>query len=319
MDKKKNGLILLLTGLFLIAVISSAMADSQYSGVLGKELKVQEVAGSSVYNGVWTRRAGTDIFDAVWNETITDVIEIESINGNQIVLYRQGNGGRYYGTLSADGSKITSGTASWYSPEWYWGATITGNYSSTSSSADSNEVYWPEITEAYTGSASAPMTMDISAKGPCLLIVTVFMDNYIAPILSLSQMGPGWRAFDFPHEQGGSKHWVNGVLCNNVYQEAKSGSEYFCENRFKIHQAKTFKFKFVISSPAAYNNAGAFMRQYKQYCKITYSVHPLDADVPWGKQTDGPVIPPDIVNETEWIVGSTQWQVSTYPAGGNAG
>jgi hypothetical protein len=81
------------------------------------------VAGGAVYNGTWTRRAGTDVFDAVWNGAIRDVVEIESVNGSQIVFYRHGNKGRYYGTLSANGSQVSSGTASWYSSGWYWSAT----------------------------------------------------------------------------------------------------------------------------------------------------------------------------------------------------
>lgn len=77
---------------------------SRFARVLGQTLSVREVAGGSIYDGTWTRRAGTDVFDGVWNGSIRDVITIESVNGNQIVFYRQGNNGRYTGTLSRDGS-----------------------------------------------------------------------------------------------------------------------------------------------------------------------------------------------------------------------
>ncbi|TLU84652.1 MAG: hypothetical protein FDX30_04950 [Chlorobium sp.] len=96
----------------------SGRSTSPFSAVYGQVLNVTEVAGGAVYNGTWTRRPGTDIFDAVWNGTIRDVIEIESVNGNTIVFYRYGNNGRYYGSWSEDGS--ISGTASWYAEGWYW-------------------------------------------------------------------------------------------------------------------------------------------------------------------------------------------------------
>jgi hypothetical protein len=99
---------------------------SQFADYLGNILTVKEVAGGSVYDGTWTRRSGTDVFDAVWNGSERDVIEIESVNGNQIVFYRHGNKGRYYGTLSADGVRVTSGTASWYAAGWSWSATVSG-------------------------------------------------------------------------------------------------------------------------------------------------------------------------------------------------
>ena len=99
---------------------------SRFGGVLGNTLTVKEVAGGSVYNGTWTRRGGTDVFDAVWNGSVLDVIEIESVSGSQIVLYRHGNKGRYSGTLSPDGMRITSGTASWYAAGWSWSAVVSG-------------------------------------------------------------------------------------------------------------------------------------------------------------------------------------------------
>ena len=109
-----------------VAPGTGSIKTSRFGGVLGDTLTVKEVAGGSVYDGTWTRRAGTDIFDAVWNGSIRDVIEIESFNGNQIVFYRHGNKGRYTGRLSADGTQVTSGTANWYSAGWFWSAKVSG-------------------------------------------------------------------------------------------------------------------------------------------------------------------------------------------------
>ena len=88
----------------VVAIDNSRSNASRFGEVLGKTMIVREVAGANVYNGTWTRRAGTDIFDAVWNGSLRDVIQIEALNGRQIVFYRQGNKGRYSGTLSADGT-----------------------------------------------------------------------------------------------------------------------------------------------------------------------------------------------------------------------
>jgi hypothetical protein len=87
---------------------------------LGNRIEVNEV---DEYFGEWTRIEGTDIFNAIWNGgQIKDVIEIRSINDNQVTLYRRGNGGYYYGTLNEDGT--IDGTASWYQLGWTWSGTI---------------------------------------------------------------------------------------------------------------------------------------------------------------------------------------------------
>ena len=93
---------------------------------LGSRLDVQEIGQ---WKGTWTRRPGTNIFDAVWHNNagggeVRDVIRLESINGNKVVFTRDGNGGRYYGTLNG---RTISGTASWYSPGWSWSGTTGGN------------------------------------------------------------------------------------------------------------------------------------------------------------------------------------------------
>lgn len=98
---------------------------------LGSVWDVEEVNGQ--WRGTWTRRPGTDIFDAVWRNTATggevrDVIRIARVSGGQVTLSRDGVGGTYTGTLSADGRSI-AGTASWYQPGWTWSARIGGGSS----------------------------------------------------------------------------------------------------------------------------------------------------------------------------------------------
>ena len=80
---------------------------------LGPVLTVVE---NGAWKGTWTRRPGTQIFDAVWSHPqggeIHDVLEIESMQGNRVVLYRRGNQGRYYGQIAPDGHSL-QGTMSW--------------------------------------------------------------------------------------------------------------------------------------------------------------------------------------------------------------
>lgn len=77
-------------------------------------------------DGVWRRRAGTQIFDARWQclgGTVVDVVRIESVTGTQVIVYREGNGGRYTLTLSPDGRRIISGRIGW-APGWTFTGTI---------------------------------------------------------------------------------------------------------------------------------------------------------------------------------------------------
>jgi len=94
---------------------------------LGSRIDVNELNG--LWSGVWIRRPGTAIFDAVWRSSqygeVRDVVRLESINGDKIVFKRDGNGGRYYGTFSPDRRTI-SGGASWYSAGMTWSARVGG-------------------------------------------------------------------------------------------------------------------------------------------------------------------------------------------------
>jgi len=82
---------------------------------------VQEIGPMGNCPGTWTRRPGTDTFDASWSceGGVTDVIDITSVEGNKIVLHRRGINGDYTGTISPDGTSI-SGTGSWFSPGTKW-------------------------------------------------------------------------------------------------------------------------------------------------------------------------------------------------------
>ncbi len=85
---------------------------------------VQEGAWSGVWRG---RRDTPGVFDARWTNAagkeVTDVIEIRSVDGTAIVLFRRGLNGTYSGTISEDGRQVR-GTASWYSPDEQWTADI---------------------------------------------------------------------------------------------------------------------------------------------------------------------------------------------------
>ena len=95
--------------------------------LLGPQIQITEIQG---WSGTWTRRPGTDTFDANWTNvdgrTVTDVIRIASVNDRSVVLTREGNGGTYYGTITDDGRYIV-GTASWYPPGATWSGIIGGD------------------------------------------------------------------------------------------------------------------------------------------------------------------------------------------------
>jgi hypothetical protein len=87
---------------------------------LGSVWQVQECCG---WSGTWTRRAGTNTFDARWRHTngsqAQDVITLQSWNKatNEVVLKRQNLNGTYRATLNPSARTLANGTASWY-PAW---------------------------------------------------------------------------------------------------------------------------------------------------------------------------------------------------------
>lgn len=95
---------------------------------IGQRWQVREVSASGLlFDGVWTR-TGPRSFAAEWRQVgardvIRDTIDVESLNGDTVVLYRRGLNGRYFGTLSADG-RFVSGHASWYGAGDNWSGVI---------------------------------------------------------------------------------------------------------------------------------------------------------------------------------------------------
>lgn len=87
---------------------------------------VEEYGQSGNWNGVWAVRDDGKTIDASWSSgQITDVIDIQSIEGNKITLFRHANSGYYTGTISADGLTI-EGTASW-KPGELWKVSLSPN------------------------------------------------------------------------------------------------------------------------------------------------------------------------------------------------
>jgi hypothetical protein len=92
---------------------------------LGSVWQVQECCG---WSGTWTRRAGTNTFDARWRHTngsqAQDVITLQSWNKatNEVVLKRQNLNGTYKATLNLQARTLTNGTASWYPAGEKWSA-----------------------------------------------------------------------------------------------------------------------------------------------------------------------------------------------------
>ena len=94
----------------------------------GSIWKVKEYGRMGNWDGEWVIREDALTIDASWASwsggSITDIIDIKSIKGDQITLYRHGTKGYYTGTISPDGLSM-SGTASWFSPGDTWTASTT--------------------------------------------------------------------------------------------------------------------------------------------------------------------------------------------------
>jgi hypothetical protein len=106
--------------------LHSSYASQSEMQSLGNVWKVTECCG---WTGTWTRRAGTNTFDAKWRHTngttAQDIITLQSWNkyDGKVVLKRQAINGTYTGTIDTRNRKITGGTASWYKPGDTWSAT----------------------------------------------------------------------------------------------------------------------------------------------------------------------------------------------------
>ncbi len=112
----------------LIQNMSITTVNTSPSFALGNVWNVREQCGADVWTAIWTRRPGTEIFDAEWKSSTRagaiDEIHFRGLSGGKVTLYREGNKGTYTGFLSANNRGISSGTATWYQPNCTWSATI---------------------------------------------------------------------------------------------------------------------------------------------------------------------------------------------------
>jgi hypothetical protein len=92
----------------------------------GQVARIEVSEQNGLWVGVWTLRPNSNIYDAVWRSPrypeVHDVIRIAGVSGNTIVFTRDGNGGRYTGTVNPDGT--ITGTASWYSAGMTWSGRV---------------------------------------------------------------------------------------------------------------------------------------------------------------------------------------------------
>lgn len=168
--------------------------------VLGSQLQVSEGDGRS--QGVWTRRPGTNIFDAQWGE-ITDVIRLQSLSGNRVVFTRDGNGGTYTGTISSNGRSI-SGTASWYQPGWTWTAQIGGGGQAGARNGHDNQPPQTEQLLADVGNPAACGVTDTSTLDLSLAAHVTRVDIWY-------HWGSGESSVGYTLS-GGGRRFTSGVL-----------------------------------------------------------------------------------------------------------
>jgi hypothetical protein len=103
---------------------------------LGRIWKVTEgawdrsVGGANAdWEGVWTRRGSSNVFDGFWvnrktKESVRDVLEVESADQNDVSVYRQGMKQRYHGTYAPLHPENVRGRGEWFRPGDYWDAII---------------------------------------------------------------------------------------------------------------------------------------------------------------------------------------------------
>ena len=107
-----------------VGSLSGRMTSSDMM-LLGSVWQVTECCG---WTGTWTRRAGTNTFDARWRNTngsqAQDVITLLSWNKttNEVVLQRPSINGTYRATVNPAARTITRGTATWYPAGEKWSA-----------------------------------------------------------------------------------------------------------------------------------------------------------------------------------------------------
>ena len=123
---------LALVSLIAFSPLQGAVAQGGYGFDLGRAWQVREYdVDGTLWEGTWTRRGNSPVFDAQWRSSTTggvarDVIEFRRVEDGSVVLQRYQYTGTYYGRISRDGTRIVSGTTSWYAPGAHWEAEIIG-------------------------------------------------------------------------------------------------------------------------------------------------------------------------------------------------
>ena len=132
-------LVVLVAGLSLSSLMGSVQVDEKgrvdmfSRPATDAELKtlgsVWDIVECCGWTGKWTRRPGTNTFDARWTGNgmiATDTLTLQGWDKrtNRIVLHRTNNNGTYWGVLNPANGTITNGGTSWYPAGATWSATL---------------------------------------------------------------------------------------------------------------------------------------------------------------------------------------------------
>ena len=82
---------------------------------MGRVWHIRETAPDGRYcDGVWTRQGSSTRFSGQWTcswgARVSDTLVVQPIRGRSVVVYREGVGQNYKGTLSGDGQSIQGST-----------------------------------------------------------------------------------------------------------------------------------------------------------------------------------------------------------------
>lgn len=90
---------------------------------IGSRVYVREVGSNGVYEGTWTQRGRSNVYDGVWvylptGERITDVLQVQGVVDGQLVITRPGG---VYAIPAYRNGAFGRGKASWVTdPNYYW-------------------------------------------------------------------------------------------------------------------------------------------------------------------------------------------------------
>jgi hypothetical protein len=184
------------------SVTSASSNGAQLTAaMIGDVLEIDELDGAWV--GAWTRRPGTDVFDAVWRnrqgQEAHDVVRLVGVSRGQVTFRRDGQSGApgdYTGTLGADGRTII-GMGSWYQPGWIWKAVIQGDGAQTTSRDGGNQ-HRPQDQGSREHPGGQPPTeaqlTDNWNTGGCGLTDTATLDLDAPTHLTRVALWYNWRA-----------------------------------------------------------------------------------------------------------------------------